>query len=68
MAARWLALVEQLTGGDPEILKGLQAMMADQTNWPVGVQKGSAGNLEAARFIEKAIRVRKKEMGMVASK
>jgi DNA-binding transcriptional MerR regulator len=65
LATRWLALVEEFTGGDPEILKGLQAMIADRANWPEDAQKGSAGNMEAARFIQKAVEVRKKGMGMV---
>jgi len=34
LAARWRSLVDGFTGGDPEVQKGLNAMWADQQNWP----------------------------------
>ena len=34
LAARWRSLVEGLTGGEPEIQKGLNTMWADKANWP----------------------------------
>lgn len=34
LGARWRELVNQFTGGDPEIQKGLNAMWADRENWP----------------------------------
>jgi len=34
LAGRWRDLVNQFTGGDPEIQKGLNAMWADRENWP----------------------------------
>ena len=43
LAGRWKSLVEQFTGGDPEIQKGVNAMWADSANWPK--------NDEAARFV-----------------
>jgi DNA-binding transcriptional MerR regulator len=33
LAARWLGLVGEFTGGDPEIQKGLNKMYADEKNW-----------------------------------
>ena len=33
LARRWRALIEEFTGGDPEIQKGLNKMYADQANW-----------------------------------
>lgn len=34
LAARWRTLLAGFTGGDPEIQRGLNAMYADQDNWP----------------------------------
>jgi len=34
LAARWRALVDGFTGGDPGIQKGLNAMWSDTANWP----------------------------------
>lgn len=34
LAARWMALVGQFTGGNPEVLKGLNKFYADRSNWP----------------------------------
>lgn len=39
LAARWKKLVSGFTGGDPEIQKGLNAMYADQQNWPATAQQ-----------------------------
>ena len=36
LAARWKELVAGFTGGDPGIQKGLNAMYADEANWPDG--------------------------------
>jgi DNA-binding transcriptional MerR regulator len=47
LAGRWKNLVEQFTGGDPEIQKGLNAMWADSANWPK--------SNEAARFVRPEI-------------
>jgi len=44
LAARWKSLVDDFTGGDPEIQKGLNAMWADSANWPK--------DREAARFVK----------------
>jgi DNA-binding transcriptional MerR regulator len=34
LAGRWTALVEEFTGGDPEIAGGLKNLYADSANWP----------------------------------
>lgn len=44
LARRWKNLVEQFTGGDPEIQKGVNAMWSDSANWPK--------ENEAARFVK----------------
>jgi DNA-binding transcriptional MerR regulator len=55
LAARWRKLVHDFTGGDPEILKGLQAMMKDKANWPEGAQKGNFAKPELQEFLTKAL-------------
>lgn len=52
LAARWNGLIEEFTGGDPEILASLKRLYADQANWPAGAQKPFTD--EAADFISKA--------------
>ena len=39
LAARWHALIEDFTGGNPEILASLKRLYADQANWPEGAQR-----------------------------
>lgn len=34
LAARWSGLVEEFTGGDPEVAGGLKKLYADSGNWP----------------------------------
>lgn len=34
LAARWTGLVEEFTGGDPEVTSGLKKLYADSANWP----------------------------------
>lgn len=34
LAARWTCLVEEFTGGDPEVTRGLKNLYADSANWP----------------------------------
>lgn len=55
LAARWRKLVGQFTGGDPEIQKGLNAMYADQSNWPAERQQYQV-KPEIHDFIMKAMR------------
>jgi len=57
LAARWNNLVGEFTGGDPEIQKGLNAMYADQANWPEGPKQNWRIRPEIQEFIEKAMRV-----------
>ena len=57
LAARWRKLVEGFTGGDPQIAAGLNAMYADQKNWPSNsFQKPYSDEVE--QFIYKAMAVR----------
>lgn len=55
LAARWEKLIEDFTGGDPEILAGLEAMMADRANWPDKVQGATRTTPEGEAFLKKAI-------------
>ncbi len=55
LAARWRKLVGEFTGGDPEIQKGLNAMYADQANWPAE-RKQYQVKPEIHDFIMKAMR------------
>ena len=34
LAARWTGLVEEFTGGDPEVASGLKNLYEDNANWP----------------------------------
>jgi DNA-binding transcriptional MerR regulator len=52
LAARWEALIEEFTGGDPGIRESLRRLYADQANWPSTFQKPYPD--EAAAFIGKA--------------
>ena len=52
LAARWNALIEEFTGGNPEILANLKRLYADQANWPADAQKPFANDVAA--FIQKA--------------
>ncbi len=59
LAARWRALVEQFTGGDPEIQKGLNAMWSDSANWPKDVKAQSFMRPELQEFMRKALTAKK---------
>lgn len=52
LAARWNALIEEFTGGNPEILASLKRLYADQANWPEGAQRPYSD--DAAGFISRA--------------
>jgi DNA-binding transcriptional MerR regulator len=58
LAARWRTLVEEFTGGDPEIQKGLNTMWADQENWPEPERDRFTIKPRVQEFIVKAMRVR----------
>jgi DNA-binding transcriptional MerR regulator len=53
LAARWNGLIEEFTGGNPEILASLKRLYADQANWPDGAQKPYTD--EVSSFISKAV-------------
>lgn len=59
LAARWKKLIEDFTGGDPEILEGLKAMMADRANWPADAQASNRSTPEGEEFIKQALRAAK---------
>lgn len=52
LAARWSALIEEFTGGNPEILASLKRLYADQANWPEGAQRPYTD--EVMNFISQA--------------
>ena len=52
LVARWEALIEQFTGGDPGIRENLRRLYADQTNWPSTFRKPYGDDVAA--FIHKA--------------
>jgi DNA-binding transcriptional MerR regulator len=53
LAARWKGLIEEFTGGNPEILASLKRLYADQANWPAGAQRPYTD--EVSNFISKAV-------------
>jgi DNA-binding transcriptional MerR regulator len=57
LAARWRALVDGFTGGDPEIQKGLNRMWADQPNWPSPQREAFTIKPEVQAFILRALRL-----------
>ena len=59
LAARWSALIEEFTGGDPGILEGLKRLYADQANWPSTFQKPFSD--DASVFISRAQAASKEE-------
>jgi DNA-binding transcriptional MerR regulator len=52
LAARWHALIEDFTGGNPEILASLKRLYADQANWPEGAQRPYPN--EVGQFLSRA--------------
>jgi DNA-binding transcriptional MerR regulator len=52
LAARWNGLIEEFTGGNPEILQSLKRLYSDQANWPDGAQKPYTD--EVGQFINQA--------------
>jgi MerR family transcriptional regulator, thiopeptide resistance regulator len=55
LAARWRGLIEEFTGGDPEIQQGLNRMYADEKNWPEVEWKKPYSD-EAQNFIVEAMK------------
>lgn len=54
LAAEWMKLVEGFTGGNREVLKGLNALYNDQANWPKPVDQKFVVKPELMDFIRKA--------------
>ena len=54
LVARAEQLIEEFTGGDPDIMQGLVAMMADRANWPKDVKTDSQITPEGEDFLKKA--------------
>lgn len=61
LAARWRRLVGSFTGGDPEIQKGLNAMYADQANWPEARRRDFGIHPEVQEFMAKVLRASRAE-------
>jgi DNA-binding transcriptional MerR regulator len=57
LASRWQGLVNEFTGGDPEIQEGLNALYSDRTNWPKDWKAPTSPQVHA--FIMKAMKARK---------
>lgn len=53
LAARWRALLEQFTHGDPEIQEGLNRLYGDRANWPKDFKRPYSDRAEA--FIRAAL-------------
>lgn len=63
LAARWTGLVEEFTGGDPEVTGGLKQVYADRANWPSQAQQQTQPfriSPEVWGFINQAIAARKR--------
>lgn len=58
LAARWSALIESFTGGNPEIAQSLSNLYRDQANWPAHAQQPFTN--DAMSFINKARAASKK--------
>lgn len=59
LAQRWRKLLEQFTGGDPEIQKGLNALWADSANWPADSEASKFVKPEVQEYMMKALRAGK---------
>jgi DNA-binding transcriptional MerR regulator len=59
LAARWSALIEAFTGGNPGIMESLTKLYADQANWPSTFRKPYSD--EVGSFIHQAKMSKKKE-------
>ena len=57
LARRWMELVEETTGGDPEIQRGATKAWQNRKNWPAWKQRQIAASKaeEVSEFIAKAI-------------
>ena len=55
LAARWRALVERFTGGDPDIQRGLNRMWNDRDRWPASERTRFQLRDDVRRFILEAM-------------
>jgi len=53
LAARWTALINGFTGGNPAVAEGLNKLYADQANWPADFKKPYSD--EVQNFISAAL-------------
>ena len=63
LAERWIALVEEFTGGDPDITRGVQNAWADKANWPSEAKRQAEPfriTPEIWAFINQAMSARKR--------
>ena len=60
LAARWVALVEEFTGGDAKITEGVRQLYVDRANWPDPARKQMQPfmNREVWEYMHKAIALR----------
>ena len=62
LAARWVALIQGFTGGDPEVQKGLNKVWKDPSGLPAATQEQMKpfSNPKVHAFIQKAVAIGKK--------
>jgi MerR family transcriptional regulator, thiopeptide resistance regulator len=62
LAARWKGLVEQFTGGDPDIAESVRSLYADQANWSAELRQQMAPfhKGKAWEFMHRAMAWRKR--------
>src|SRR5215475_12207004 len=60
LAARSFELINQFTGGDPEILKGVKAMWEDRANWKRDQMSEKFNKPTVQEFLRKAAEARRK--------
>lgn len=53
LASRWQALIEEFTGGNPEIRRNLERLYADRANWPASPRPELPTGV--SEFIQKAM-------------
>lgn len=63
LADRWTKLVEEFTGGDPEITKGVGKVWADRPNWPAQAQEQAKPftNKKVWEYMGRVMAARKKQ-------
>lgn len=62
LAQRWRTLVEEFTGGDAEVARGLSSMNQDRANWPAAMQEQARpySDPKVWEFINRAFAAQKK--------